>query len=330
MTTPRRRVGDPDRSVRERLDRPAVRVGTFAVGLLAVFALALGVGSLWGPSVAAPDGDDEAGTGMGHDGMAEEEPAGHDEGDGGGGHLPGGLMRSQDGYTLDLASTSADPGRAVPLALTITGPDGHVLDTPAAYDVEHAKRLHLIVVRRDLTGFQHVHPELGADGRWAADVDLAPGTWRVFADFKAAAGPALTLGTDLTVPGRVRGEQPVGDDVRTSSVDGYDVTLTGDLEGGAASDLTLTVSRDGEPVTDLQPYLGAFGHLVALREGDLAYLHVHPHEQAHAGDTGGPRIEFTAEVPSDGRYRLFLDFRAGGAVRTATFDLTAEGSHGHD
>ena len=239
-------------------------------------------------------------------------------------------MRSQGGYTLDLASTAADGGRAVPLALTITGPDGHVLDTEADYAVEHAKRLHLIVVRRDLTGFQHVHPELGSDGRWTTDVDLAAGTWRVFADFKAAEGPALTLGTDLTVPGRVVEVQPVGDDVRTSSVDEYDVTLAGDLEGGAASDLTLTVTRDGEPVTDLQPYLGAFGHLVALREGDLAYLHVHPHDQAHQGDRGGPEIEFTAEVPSAGRYRLFLDFKAGGVVRTATFDLTAEEGHGHD
>ncbi|WP_206054006.1 hypothetical protein [Nocardioides iriomotensis] len=310
-------------SARDRLDRPAVRVGAFAVGLLAVFALALGAGSLWGPTVAAPDSDDEA---MAHGGMAEDEPAGHDEG----GHVPGGLMRSQDGYSLDLASATADRGRDVPLALTISGPDGHVLDTEAGYAVEHDKRLHLIVVRRDLTGFQHVHPELGDDGRWTTAVDLAPGTWRVFADFTAADGPALTLGTDLTVPGRVPDVQPVGDDASTSSVDGYDVTLDGELEGGAASDLTLTVTRGGRPVTDLQPYLGAFGHLVALREGDLAYLHVHPHEEAHAGDRGGPAIDFTAEVPSAGRYRLFLDFKAGGVVRTATFDLAAGGDRGHD
>jgi hypothetical protein len=306
-------------------DRPAVRVGGFAVGLVAVFALALGAGSLWGPTVAAPEPDEE----MGHGGMAEtgaqtDAAGGHDEGgDGSTAHLPGGLMRSQDGYTLDLAATTAEPGRAVPLELSITGPDGHVLDSESAYDVEHDKRLHLIVVRRDLTGFQHVHPELGDDGRWTTDVDVEPGMWRVFADFKAADGPALTLGTDLTVTGPVRDVQPVGEDVRTTSVDGYDVELEGDLVAGTGSDLTLTVSRDGKPVTDLEPYLGAFGHLVALREGDLAYLHVHPHEEAHEGDKGGPAIEFTAEVPSAGAYRLFLDFQAGGVVRTATFDLTA-------
>ena len=64
-------------------------------------------------------------------------------------------------------------------------------------------------------------------------------------------------------------------------VDGYQVTLAGDLVPGQASELTLTVSKDGVPVTDLQPYLAAYGHLVALRAGDLAYLHVHP-----AGEPG--------------------------------------------
>ena len=59
-------------------------------------------------------------------------------------------------------------------------------------------------------------------------------------------------------------------------MDGYTVTLDGDLTAGADAKLTLSVSRDGKPVTDLQPYLAAYGHLVALRDGDLAYLHVHP------------------------------------------------------
>jgi hypothetical protein len=78
------------------------------------------------------------------------------------------------------------------------------------------------------------------------------------------------------------------------------------------------------PVTDLQPYLGAYGHLVALREGDLAYLHVHPEGAPGDGATpAGPRVEFAAEVPSAGTYRLFLDFRHAGVVRTAEFTVAA-------
>ena len=95
----------------------------------------------------------------------------------------------------------------------------------------------------------------------------------------------------------------------TDTVDGYTVDLVGDLDEGAVA---VRVSRDGEPVTDLEPYLGAYGHLVALREGDLAYLHVHPED----GDAG-PDVPFAVEVPSAGGYRLFFDFQHDGVVRTA-------------
>jgi hypothetical protein len=110
--------------------------------------------------------------------------------------------------------------------------------------------------------------------------------------------------------------------VRTATVDGYTVTLDGELTAGTEALLTLTVTRAGEPVTDLQPYLGAHGHLVALRDGDLAYLHVHPDE----GTTAGPEVRFYVEVPSTGRYHLYLDFRHGDRVRTAELFVTAGGT----
>jgi hypothetical protein len=81
------------------------------------------------------------------------------------------------------------------------------------------------------------------------------------------------------------------------------------------------------PVTDLQPYLAAYGHLVALREGDLAYLHVHPEGTPGDGKTAaGPGIGFVAEVPSAGGYRLFLDFQHDGVVRTAEFTVDTAGT----
>ena len=78
--------------------------------------------------------------------------------------------------------------------------------------------------------------------------------------------------------------------------------------------LAFTVTRGGRPVT-LQPYLGARGHLVALRSTDLAYLHVHPTE---AGTSGGG-VRFATEFPTTGRYRLFVQFKHDGRVRTAAF-----------
>ena len=98
---------------------------------------------------------------------------------------------------------------------------------------------------------------------------------------------------------------------------GYRAALsTEGLTAGAPAELTFDLSRDGRPLTGVEPYLGADGHLVALREGDLAFLHVHP----EASDDPS-RIRFGAELPTPGRYRLFLQFRHDGAVRTVAFTL---------
>ena len=80
---------------------------------------------------------------------------------------------------------------------------------------------------------------------------------------------------------------------------------------GAESELRFTVTRDGRPVA-IQDYLGAKGHLVALRQGDLAFLHVHP--DANRLQLRGRRSRPRA------RYRLFLQFKtADGRVHTAAF-----------
>jgi hypothetical protein len=123
------------------------------------------------------------------------------------------------------------------------------------------------------------------------------------------------------VPGDFAPE-PLGEDRLDAQVDGYDVTLGGSYAAGAETVLTATVLRDGAPVTDLQPYLGARGHLVSLRDGDVGYLHVHPDEGT----------SFTTTFPTPGRYRLFLDFKHEDAVHTAAFTVTVTGAGeaGHD
>jgi hypothetical protein len=283
-----------------------VKVVGFLVALAAVFGIAVGIGKAVGPF-----GDPEPSHDAGHQADASSASSDTD--------IPGGLMVSQNGYTFSLAEKQAEAGRDVPIAFTIVGPDGRPVTD---YSVEHDKRLHLIAVRRDFDGFQHVHPRLGGDGTWTVDLDLTSGQWRLFADFKATGADPVTLGTDLTVPGEVRAAA-ASKESRTARIDGFTVTLDGDLTPGADSKLRLDVSRDGEPVTDLQPYLGAFGHLVALREGDLAYLHVHPDGTPGDGRTEpGPEVVFYAAVPSGGTYRLYLDFKHDGVVRTAAFTVS--------
>jgi hypothetical protein len=276
------------------------RLAAFGLGLVALFAAALGVGRLVGPVAAEP----AAAGGAGHaEAAADRGPAAA---------APGGLQVSERGYTLQLSAPTAPAGPST-LAFRVLGRDGRPV---TAYQVSHEKELHLIVVRRDLSGYRHLHPTRDAAGTWTARVDLRPGAYRVLADFQPAGEPeALTLGADLTVPGTVRPRvlpAPAGQTV----VDDYPVTLTGTLRPGAVSRLSFAVSRSGRPVTDLQPYLGAAGHLVALRAGDLAYLHVHP-----AGDG----LSFDVEVPSPGTYRLYLEFQHGGKVRTAELTAVAGG-----
>lgn len=294
-----------------------VRITAYVAALVGVFALALVVGRGIGPIGDTPSDD----ANMIHDSAKATQHQPDSSAPTTSMSVPGGLMVSSAGYTFDLAGAAVKAGGAVPISFQITGPDGEPV---TAYDVEHDKQLHLIAVRRDMTGFQHLHPLMSEDGTWSTDVKLTGGDWRLFADFKPTGADALTLGADLAVAGRYLPVSAMVDS-RTSTVDGYQVTITGTLEAGTDSRLTVTVSKDGKPVTDLEPYLGAYGHLVALREGDLAYLHVHPDGIPGDGTTKpGPDVVFFADVPSTGDYRLFLNFQHSGVVRTASFALSAE------
>ena len=307
------------------MNTPA-QVGGFALGLAAVFAAAIGVGTAVGPVGSATP----AATGSQHAAAshADTEVAAAGGGgpevataDGAAADAVGGLMVSERGFTLELAENRPPAGDATPVAFRIRGADG---DPVTAYDRTHDEDLHFIAVRRDMTGFQHVHPELAGDGTWSTPLDLTAGDWRVFADFTpSSTGEKLTLGADVAVAGEYT-PQPLPGASTEASVDGYAVTLDGDLVAGQESELTLSVSRDGQPVTDLQPYLAAYGHLVVLRDGDLAYLHVHPAGEPGDGATRpGPDITFYATAPSAGDYRLFLDFQHDGVVRTAEFTARA-------
>ncbi|MFC8271356.1 hypothetical protein ACFUJR_02180 [Streptomyces sp. NPDC057271] len=291
-----------------------VKIAAFAAVLAATFGTAYGVGRQVGP-VGEPAKAAHGGHTVGTTGRAGEE-AGHPGHEEGAAKAPvaGGLQVSEGGYTLAMETPKPAAGKSV-LTFSIRDATGRKV---TAYATEHGKELHLIVASRDLTVYRHLHPVRAADGTWSTPVDLpAAGGYKAFADFKPAAKNAtgVTLGVDLSVPGAYA-PRPLPAAARTATVDGYEVALGGTLVPGRAGELKLTVSKDGRPVTDLEPYLGAYGHLVALRDGDLAYLHVHPNEGGP-----GPDVSFTATAPSAGSYRLFLDFQHDGTVRTAAFTV---------
>ena len=269
-----------------------LRITTFAAALAATFGAAYGVGQGIDPVVAdsPPKHGDE------HTRPTPEQA----EGGGHGGHdtpPAGGLQISESGYALDLQTPRVTAGERADLRFTVRDTRGRAV---TAYQREHDKELHLIVASRDLVTYRHLHPTRAADGTWSTPVDLPrAGGYRVLADFTPAGEDAenLTLGADLAASGPYEA-RPLPPASTTARVDGYEVKLSGAPRPGKASELKLRVSRDGKPVTDLQPYLGAYGHLVALRSGDLAYLHVHPNGEPGDGTTRpGPDISFTATAP---------------------------------
>ncbi|WP_131737814.1 hypothetical protein [Actinomadura roseirufa] len=291
----------------------AAKLGVYTLGLAVAFGGAIGIGKIVGPVGAEADtgghGGHGGGSGHAHTGAA----------------IPGGLQVSQNGYTLSPLQTTVKPGELTDFRFTIKGPDGKPV---TRFKPLHGKRLHLIIARRDLSGFQHLHPEQLGGGVWAIALVLPkPGAYRFFTDIQpVGAKEQLTLGTDIIAPGEFQPE-PLPQPEQAAFVDGYEVTLAGGLAPGKTSKLTLTVSKGGQPVRDLEVYLEAYGHLVALRSGDMAYLHVHPDGDPGDGKTRpGPEITFYAEAPSGGAYRLYLDFQHEGKVRTAEFTVYAGAS----
>jgi hypothetical protein len=249
--------------------------------------------------------------------LAELIDGGGTEGHNGGGEEAAavrGLAISAGGTTLALDQPELPAGRRAELSFRILGAGGEAVRD---FEVEHEKRMHLIVARRDLTGFQHLHPKLGPDGTWRTSLTIAEaGSYRVFADFKRD-GRSETLAGELAVDGNVDWQQLPAPATTARAPGGYEVRVDGGSAAGRESTLGFTVLRDGKPVA-VEPYLGAGGHLVALREGDLAYLHVHP--TGHVEDaTAGRPVEFATEFPTEGRYRLFLQFKHEGRVHTAAF-----------
>ncbi|MGH3845065.1 MAG: hypothetical protein ACRDS0_27095 [Pseudonocardiaceae bacterium] len=232
---------------------------------------------------------------------------------------------STSGYRFVPDTTTLTAGKPSQFRFQILGPGTKPVTD---YDVEQTEPLHFYVIRDDLTGFQHVHPTLGPDGTWTAPLAAsAPGVYRAYPQFTAhpAGGQSapLVLGTQITVTGPAAPAHPLPAPTPTTQVDGYTLTLGGHAGAGTDGELSVTVSQDGRPVTDLQPYLDTYAHLTAFHQGDLAFAHLHP-TGAVNGDHGGPQLSFHATLPEPGNYRMFLQFQTAGVLHTAAITLTTQ------
>jgi hypothetical protein len=288
----------------------AGRVGLFVTGL----ALAFGAAFLLGGALDPEGADEDAPT---HGGVAAHGDEEHS------------ATTAAGPARIVVEDADFEPGARKTLTFRVVDRDGR---TVRDFDVEHERAMHVIAVRHDLTGYRHLHPRRTPDGGWAVDVAFTEaGPQRVFADF-VSRGEPHTLFADVTAAGRYAPRPLPAPSTRADAGDGYAVTAVAD--GG---ERRYTATKDGVPVDDIEPYLGARGHLVALRESDLEFQHVHPKNAA----TEGREIGFDVALEGDGRHRLFLQFKHAGEVRTAAFTELAgdpdvapaesrkEDGHGH-
>jgi len=289
-----------------------MKVALFLLALAALFGVAVAAGGAIGPEPSEQRPATHAGATQQHDEDASSGAAEH-----GGGHdAPPvrGLASAEGGLRVVVETPELALRRTQTLRFRVL--DAH--DEPLrSFGLTHERRMHAIVVRRDLTGFQHLHPRMAADGTWSVPLRIGtPGSYRLYADFSHD-GEARTLASDLRVDGEAD-LRPLPAPTTHAVSDGGDVVRldAGRPHAGEETTLRFAVAREDRPVA-LAPYLGAGGHLVALREGDLAFLHVHP----VSGTLAGGRVTFAATFPDAGRHRLFLQYRVGAQVRTAAFTV---------
>lgn len=237
-------------------------------------------------------------------------------------------------YDLEIktAPGAAIAGQPVQVRLTVRDPKTKV---PVTRFVEvHERRFHMFVISEDLEHYSHVHPEQLADGSWTINVTVPrPGCYKVYADFLPQGGTPQVITRDLITAGHTHDlASPAAtltpDPVLREIVGPLSVALRlppGGVVAGREVTLTyqITDANTGGPVTDLEPYLGAWGHSFLLSEDMTHVVHAHPVEHVpHAGrKAGGPTLNFKAVLPEPGTYRIWTQLQRGGSIETAVFTI---------
>jgi hypothetical protein len=183
------------------------------------------------------------------------------------------------------------------------------------FNLVHEQLFHAFVVSEDLRFFQHGHPSLVADGVFQyAITPPGPGMYRVLSDFyPAGAMPQLTTGT-FFVPGPP--PQPAAFRRGDSPQQGTNMhvaleTIPGQPTAGNRTQLRFTIDAGKE----LQPYLGAWGHMLAASDDLIDMMHEHPFR------TDGSQVEFEIAFPRSRTYRVWVQFQSDQVVNTVHFDV---------
>jgi hypothetical protein len=200
----------------------------------------------------------------------------------------------------------------------------------SSFEIVHEKLLHLLIVRSDLGYFGHEHPEMGPDGVFRQRFTFpSGGDYHLFVDIAPRGAGSQVLMQKMRVGGAAppRFDLTRGDRSRVRKVESLQVELdtNGSLPMRKTTALTFRLkdAATGRAVTDLQPYLGAMGHLILIHQDGVTFVHSHPDERLPGVGRDG-NIPFLVRFPKPGLYRGWSQFQRNGSIHTSDFILDAQ------
>ncbi|HKR64266.1 MAG TPA: hypothetical protein VJZ00_11095 [Thermoanaerobaculia bacterium] len=259
---------------------------------------------------------------------------------------PDAATPAPDAFAMTIA---VDPERpVVGTRSNIRVQVGHGSDPPRLEPIA-GHPVHLVAVSSDLRWYQHLHPQRKGN-IWTSGITFSvAGRYILYAIIRPPNGPQRVEKQIVIAGGETQSPsaESLSASPREKASGRYTVRLRTKPEPPEAtiwSSLIFEISRDGAPVTNLTP-TGRPGHMVIIREGGedfvsyphstdgealsgmrgRAHLPALPNEldkdhRRHIGDTG-PEVIFHAQFPHTGKYKLWVEFLAGGDPIRADFVL---------
>ncbi|WP_027409836.1 hypothetical protein [Anoxybacteroides tepidamans] len=218
-----------------------------------------------------------------------------------------------------FADTSLKSHEPTKLTIQVSDKGGKPIQN---FEIQHEKLMHLIVVSEDLSYFEHLHPEYKGNGSFTTAITFpSGGKYKLYADYVPKGGSKVVKNYTVEVQGAKAKTVALKPDKNlTKVVAGKEITLSFDkLKAGREATLTFHFKdkKTGKSITNLQPYLGAVGHVVIIREHSYDYLHVHPMDE----QAKGPDAVFMVQFPKNGIYQIWAQFQHEGNVITVPFTV---------
>ena len=240
---------------------------------------------------------------------AKQQPMEH-------GHQGHEAMVSNEMLMVSTKPARIEAGKPAQLSLMIHGADGN---TVKEFETIHTKLIHLIIVRDGLDQFAHVHPDVDDKGNITiAHTFPVGGKYRLYADHKSKGSDETTAIAELKVEGESPKPPPLVPNVPGKAIgDNLDAQVIMEhVEAGKPAMITFELfDKTEKAVNDLQPYLGAMGHLVIISADGQQYVHAHPEDGGQAQN----RVAFMAHFKTAGVYKAWGQFQREDKVATIPF-----------